>query len=370
MSTYFNIKTDTNNNGFPVQESFNPLKRKTSGEEEQQNKVARIATETIASSNDVGNREVASQFSFQAERITNEVIKRNPKILLGRVKSELENDIKNTLVFINSNKSSQTGYVKQDSPFPILFQGTKAFFIPSKNIFSSKGKFKTFNTGIEIDNGSENFIAFLMINDAKRFLTTRELNSFNIPNRQNVISNPKYEYYLEEKNMLIQIQDLYDGDIHNLAQKENWDFLQKIKIMQEAAKGIAELHSNGYLHRDIKPDQFFKKDDKIVLADLDSVIEENNASNPKYLSSHLAGTIGFVPIDGYTKGPSKSVDMFAFGKSMESFFTDIVEKKEKNASEKELSMLIEDLINDEPKNRPNVTAAVERLNNIASIITA
>jgi len=90
------------------------------------------------------------------------------------------------------------------------------------------------------------------------------------------------------------------------------------KTLCDAVDCIAELHSKGVFHRDIKPQNFLQSGQDIVVSDMGLSIEIDSAATTITSTAEAWGTFGYAPpefrSDGF-RNPDAPGDIFMLGKT-------------------------------------------------------
>ncbi|MGF1602285.1 MAG: protein kinase [Thermosynechococcaceae cyanobacterium] len=130
---------------------------------------------------------------------------------------------------------------------------------------------------------------------------------------------PQLLAYFEHDQEFFLVQDYVDG--HPLSQElgQRWPEDQVIGLLDEALSILDFVHSQGVIHRDIKPDNIMRrlKDDKLVLIDFGAVkqVRSQNTVLASQVSQSVAiGTPGYMPSEQVSGHPRPSSDLYALGK--------------------------------------------------------
>jgi eukaryotic-like serine/threonine-protein kinase len=92
-----------------------------------------------------------------------------------------------------------------------------------------------------------------------------------------------------------------------------------IEILQEILAGVQEVHQQGKIHRDLKPDNIIRRlqDGKLVLIDFGAVKEirqiSSAANNAMPSATVPIGTIGYMPMEQTMGFPRPASDVYAVG---------------------------------------------------------
>jgi eukaryotic-like serine/threonine-protein kinase len=108
------------------------------------------------------------------------------------------------------------------------------------------------------------------------------------------------------------------GDLQNASDRLRADLAFQEKLFGQMVDSLAELHSRGKFHRDVKPQNFLLHDDGVVVSDfgLSKELERHTAATR---SSQYWGTMGYLPpeflVPGGFKNASAPSDIFMLGKT-------------------------------------------------------
>jgi serine/threonine-protein kinase len=116
---------------------------------------------------------------------------------------------------------------------------------------------------------------------------------------------PRLLAYFEEDEEFYLIQDFIDGHplTHELVPKQRWSDEQIYPLLSDVLNVLAFVHSQGVIHRDIKPDNLIRRhhDSRVVLVDFGSV-KQIRAEFPLIhpaLTHHIIGPTISVGTPGY-----------------------------------------------------------------------
>lgn len=119
------------------------------------------------------------------------------------------------------------------------------------------------------------------------------------------------------------MQYFANGDLTKIASALQADGNFQEQVFMAMADCISELHSKGLQHRDIKPQNFIRDNDSLVLSDL-GLSKEVGAGTTFTMNHEYWGTQGYVPpefiADGFAN-PDASSDIFMLGKSFYNLLT-------------------------------------------------
>lgn len=132
---------------------------------------------------------------------------------------------------------------------------------------------------------------------------------------------PRLLAYFEETEEFYLVQEFIAG--HTLSQElplgTQWNEQQVIQLLQEVLSILQFVHSNGVIHRDIKPDNIIRcsQDNKLVLVDFGAVKQVKMHSlvsqDPLYDQTVAIGTPGYMPSEQGQGRPRPSSDIYALG---------------------------------------------------------
>ncbi|HSW86814.1 MAG TPA: protein kinase [Rhabdochlamydiaceae bacterium] len=139
-----------------------------------------------------------------------------------------------------------------------------------------------------------------------------------------VLFSPKdnIQYLGKFNKQLLSVYDDLGGHILSSAAKENWNFQKTIEAMYLAAKALNDIHSKGFLHRDIKPQNILGKTNQngelvVKIGDLNLMIRQEEAENKDY-----AGSLDYISLKAYLSLLGNSIhnseasDRYSFGKTL------------------------------------------------------
>lgn len=123
-----------------------------------------------------------------------------------------------------------------------------------------------------IDKNNNNIVAIKVEKERKISRLEHEVRIFKKLN--NVIGFPKYYDFIKKKKQSIAVMDYLGPSLEDLFEFSNnkFDLKTVLMIAIQVLNRIQELHEIGYIHRDIKPDNFLigigKKKSRIFMIDL------------------------------------------------------------------------------------------------------
>lgn len=109
-----------------------------------------------------------------------------------------------------------------------------------------------------------------------------------------------------------------DGDLQNSAGRLKVDLPYQEKLFGQMVDCLAELHSRGKFHRDVKPQNFLLHGDGVVVSDF-GLSKELDGHTAATRSSQYWGTMGYLPpeflVPGGFKNANAPSDIFMLGKT-------------------------------------------------------
>jgi serine/threonine protein kinase, bacterial len=128
---------------------------------------------------------------------------------------------------------------------------------------------------------------------------------------------PRLLAYFEEDNQFYLVQQYIEG--HTLGQElrsgKIWTEDQIIALLKDCLNILDFIHSQGVIHRDVKPDNLIRRtqDDKLVLVDFGTVKEVIIAQTQMISSTVAIGTKGYMPTEQARGKPRFISDIYALG---------------------------------------------------------
>lgn len=128
---------------------------------------------------------------------------------------------------------------------------------------------------------------------------------------------PRLLAYFEEDNQFYLVQQYIEG--HTLTQEltsgKIWTEIQVIELLKDCLNILDFIHSQGVIHRDVKPDNLIRRhlDGKLVLVDFGTVKEVIIAQTQMIPSTVAIGTRGYMPTEQARGKPRFTSDIYALG---------------------------------------------------------
>ncbi|MDJ0635280.1 MAG: serine/threonine-protein kinase [Xenococcaceae cyanobacterium MO_188.B29] len=127
---------------------------------------------------------------------------------------------------------------------------------------------------------------------------------------------PRLLAYFEEKHEFYLVQEYIEGKTlsQELSPNQPWSEVKVIDLLRDCLKIIDFVHSNGVIHRDIKPDNLIRRqDNKLVLVDFGTVKETVISQTQAIASTVAVGTRGYMPTEQARGKPRFTSDIYALG---------------------------------------------------------
>ncbi len=130
---------------------------------------------------------------------------------------------------------------------------------------------------------------------------------------------PRLLAYFEENQQFYLVQDYIPG--HNLTQElilgESWSEKKVVELLEEVLPILKFVHSQGVIHRDVKPDNLLRceADNRLYLLDFGAVkLLSTDADNAYKNNDTVAiGTPGYMPTEQGRGQPRPNSDIYALG---------------------------------------------------------
>jgi serine/threonine protein kinase len=129
---------------------------------------------------------------------------------------------------------------------------------------------------------------------------------------------PSLYAYFELKGEFYLVQEYIEGEtLTEELQAQKISESDTLAILQEILAGLTNVHREGKIHRDLKPDNIIRRaqDRKLVLIDFGAVKQSRTATtNPNLVSSTITiGTPGYMPNEQGMGRPKPASDVYAVG---------------------------------------------------------
>jgi serine/threonine-protein kinase len=130
---------------------------------------------------------------------------------------------------------------------------------------------------------------------------------------------PRLLAYFEEDNEFFLVQEFIEG--HTLTEEllpgRRWEESRVIELLTEVLNILEFVHSQGVIHRDIKPDNLIRRnsDRKLVLVDFGAVKQMHTQLATTYAHSNTVavGTPGYMSSEQARGQPRPNSDIYALG---------------------------------------------------------
>ncbi|GAB4232411.1 MAG: hypothetical protein Kow0049_15360 [Stanieria sp.] len=136
-------------------------------------------------------------------------------------------------------------------------------------------------------------------------------------NKLNHPQIPRLVAYFEEEQQFYLVQEYIEG--HTLSQELKsgsiWSENAVVELLKDCLNILDFIHSNGVIHRDVKPDNLIrrKSDRKLVLVDFGTVKEFALTQSQLIPATVAVGTKGYMPTEQAIGKPRPSSDLYALG---------------------------------------------------------
>lgn len=131
---------------------------------------------------------------------------------------------------------------------------------------------------------------------------------------------PRLLAYFDENQEFYLVQEYIEG--HTLAEEltpgKRWSESQVIQLLQEVLEILEFVHSQGVIHRDIKPDNIIRRasDNKLVLVDFGAVKQLRTqlvTVGGQGSATVVIGTPGYMPTEQGQGKPRPNSDIYSLG---------------------------------------------------------
>jgi serine/threonine protein kinase, bacterial len=128
---------------------------------------------------------------------------------------------------------------------------------------------------------------------------------------------PRLLAYFEEDNQFYLVQQYIEGHTlgKELSSGKIWTESEVIALLKDGLNILDFIHSQGVIHRDVKPDNLIRRtqDGKLVLVDFGTVKEVIVAQTQMIPSTVAIGTRGYMPTEQARGKPRFTSDIYALG---------------------------------------------------------
>ena len=130
---------------------------------------------------------------------------------------------------------------------------------------------------------------------------------------------PRLLAYFEEQQEFYLVQEYVPGNPLSTELKEGrkWPEPQVVELLTEILDILVFIHSQGVIHRDIKPDNIMRRasDRKLILIDFGAIKQVRNQQmlHGQQTMTVAIGTPGYMPIEQASGNPRASSDLYALG---------------------------------------------------------
>ncbi|BAU63474.1 serine/threonine protein kinase [Stanieria sp. NIES-3757] len=136
-------------------------------------------------------------------------------------------------------------------------------------------------------------------------------------NKLNHPQIPRLVAYFEEEQQFYLVQEYIEG--HTLSQELKsgsiWSENAVVELLKDCLNILHFIHSQGVIHRDVKPDNLIRRnsDRKLVLVDFGTVKEFVMTQSQLMAATIAVGTKGYMPTEQAIGKPRPSSDLYALG---------------------------------------------------------
>jgi serine/threonine protein kinase, bacterial len=130
---------------------------------------------------------------------------------------------------------------------------------------------------------------------------------------------PRLLAYFEEQREFYLVQEYIPGHPLSTELKDNvkWKEQQVVELLQEILEILVFIHSQGVIHRDIKPDNIMRRsvDRRLILIDFGAIKQVRNQqlTHGQQTMTVAIGTPGYMPIEQASGNPRASSDLYSLG---------------------------------------------------------
>jgi serine/threonine protein kinase len=130
---------------------------------------------------------------------------------------------------------------------------------------------------------------------------------------------PRLLAYFEEQQEFYLVQEYVPGHPLSTELKDGrkWSEQQVVELLEEILEILVFIHSQGVIHRDIKPDNIMRRasDRRLILIDFGAIKQVRNQQmlHGQQTMTVAIGTPGYMPIEQASGNPRASSDLYALG---------------------------------------------------------
>jgi serine/threonine protein kinase, bacterial len=131
---------------------------------------------------------------------------------------------------------------------------------------------------------------------------------------------PRLLAYFEEQQEFYLVQEYIPGHplSAELSAGTRWREEKVVELLQEILEILTFIHSQGVIHRDLKPDNIMRRevDRRLILIDFGAIKQVRNQQmlHGQQTMTVAIGTPGYMPIEQASGAPRASSDIYALGK--------------------------------------------------------
>jgi eukaryotic-like serine/threonine-protein kinase len=128
---------------------------------------------------------------------------------------------------------------------------------------------------------------------------------------------PSLYAYFELKGKFYLVQEYIEGEtLTKELQERKISESDTLTILKEILTGLTNVHREGKIHRDLKPDNIIRRaqDQKLVIIDFGAVKQvRSTTTNPNLVNRTIIGTQGYTPYEQSIGYPEPASDIYAVG---------------------------------------------------------